>query len=171
MSPVYGPHRAQQFGACRNRGTALRDKRSPRSARRLALAKAAQAHGSRACACSMRHRPAYRLLCVPPWRALLPHEWTRRRLIGGIWWSSDMIAPQAFIGKPLRVARAAPQAYSVSWVWIGCPSATRLRPEENDRRSSCSGVDPYLPSSGGRTSMLLMLSRRACTASTTSRIR
>jgi hypothetical protein len=26
-------------------------------------------------------------------------------LIGGTWWSSDMIAPKAVIGKPLRVAR------------------------------------------------------------------
>jgi hypothetical protein len=51
--------------------TALRDKDSPRSARRPMQRRRRRPTGSRACACSMRHRPAYRLPCGPPWRALL----------------------------------------------------------------------------------------------------
>lgn len=68
-------------------------------------AKVAQDNGSRACACSMRHKRAYRPPYVSPWRALSPHELMRRKSNAGIWLLSDMIAPNAFNGKPLGFAR------------------------------------------------------------------
>ncbi len=101
------PHRVQRSGACRNRGTALRDSGSPHSTRPPMSVTAAQVHGSPTSACSTPPPPTYRLPCRLPWRALWPHERMRRKSNAGIWWTSDMIAPKAAYGKPLGFARVA----------------------------------------------------------------
>jgi hypothetical protein len=89
---------------CVSQPNALRDRGSPRSTRLPMQAMVAQGHGGRAFACSRPHTRAYQLSCGLPWRALRLHERTRRKSTGGIWWSSDMIAPNVLIGKPLGFA-------------------------------------------------------------------
>jgi len=74
--------------------------RPPRSKRHPVTVTAAQDPGSQACAWSMLHTRAYRPPRGPPWRALPLHEQTRSKSNAGIWWSSDMMAPTGFGGKP-----------------------------------------------------------------------
>jgi hypothetical protein len=100
-SSVCGPHRAQRSGACRTRGTALRDGVTLHSTRQPVWARAALAHGSLACVCSILHTRPYRLPCEPPWRAPSPRERIRRKSNAGTCGHPTLIAPQVAYGKPL----------------------------------------------------------------------